>query len=632
VIGVVGPAFQLVDQGDDEYTPLGQAWDDPRMQNGGARFLHVLARLRPGVAVTPAQIELDLIGRRLAQEYPKFDAGQRFIAYPLFRELVQAVRPALWLLLGAVGSVLLVASANIASLLLARAVFREREIAMRAALGAGRGRLVRQCLTESSVLALTGGTLGIAFAVLGIRPFVTFWPGSLPRSEEIAIDWHVLLFALAASLMSGLLFGLAPALRISAHELKRTLRPGTRTGAGTTRRMHGAFVVCELALAVVLLVSAGMLGRTLLRLTTLDPGVTLHNVLTARVQPPLGASTNPAALRASWNQFLEITRRIPGVESATLADVIPMRVGENALGYWTTPEIPPSDRTSVALASCVTPDHLNVMGIRLRRGRFFNEQDRLDSMPVVVIDEVLAEHAFGGSDPVGQRLWVQGLSPGPVQVIGVVGHVRHWGLAGDDQSALRDQVYYPFAQVPDRYMPLLSSVMSVAIRTRVEPLNIVEPLRHVQPGGQVLHDVATLEQLARASISRQRFLLLLFGIFAGLALLLACIGLYGVLAYLTSRRVPEFDVRMALGANAGELIWMVLRHSLAMILAGVGIGLAASVTVGGLLQRSVPGMRPAEPATFAVMITVLVAAALAASFVPARRASRIDPMSALRQD
>jgi len=275
------------------------------------------------------------------------------------------------------------------------------------------------------------------------------------------------------------------------------------------------------------------------------------------------------------------------------------------------------------------------MGIPLRRGRFFNEQDRLDSMPVVVIDEVLAEHAFGGSGPVGQRLWVQGLGPGPVQVIGVVGHVRHWGLAGDDQSALRDQVYYPFAQVPDRYIPLLSSVMSVAIRTRVEPLNMVEPLRHVQLGataGQVLHDVATLEQLARASISRQRFLLLLFGIFAGLALLLACIGLYGVLAYLTSRRVSEIGVRMALGANAGELIWLVLRHSLAMILAGVGIGLAASVAAGQLLQRSVAGMQPARPSTFAIMIAVLITAALAASFVPARRASRIDPMSALRQD
>jgi predicted permease len=635
VIGIAGPAFALVDEGDDVYTPLGQSWDDRRMQNRAARFLRVLARLRPGIAVPAAQMELDLIGRRLAREYPKFDAGRRFIARPLSQDLVSSVRLVLWLLLGAVGSVLLVACANVASLLLARAVSREREIAMRAALGAGCGRLVRQCLTESSVLALAGGALGAILAMFGIRPFVTFWPGSLPRAEEIAIDWHVLLFALAASLLSGLLFGLAPAVRTSGRELERTSRAGMRAGAGSSRRMYGAFVVCELALAVVLLVSAGMLARTLLRLTSLDPGLDLHNVLTARVEPPTGASANPAALRASWTEFLDITRRVPGVESATLADIIPMRLGENALPFSTTPEIPPPDRVPFALASCVTPDYLAVMGVPLRKGRFFTEQDRLDGMPVVVIDDVLAEHAFGATDPVGRRLWVQGLGPRPVQVVGVIGHVRHWGVAGDDQSKWRDHLYYPLAQVPDQLMPLLSSVMSVAVRTKVEPLSVLEPLRQAvrsSGAGQVPYDVRTLEQLASASLSRQRFLLLLFGIFAGLALLLACIGLYGVLAYLTSRRVPEIGVRMALGASAGDLIWMVMRPSLAMILAGVGIGLAASVAAGRLLQRSVAGMQPAAPSTFAITIAVLVVAALAAGFVPARRASRIDPMSALRRD
>jgi hypothetical protein len=275
------------------------------------------------------------------------------------------------------------------------------------------------------------------------------------------------------------------------------------------------------------------------------------------------------------------------------------------------------------------------MGVPLRKGRFFTEQDRLDGMPVVVIDDVLAEHAFGATDPVGRRLWVQGLGPRPVQVVGVIGHVRHWGVAGDDQSKWRDHLYYPLAQVPDQLMPLLSSVMSVAVRTKVEPLSVLEPLRQAvrsSGAGQVPYDVRTLEQLASASLSRQRFLLLLFGIFAGLALLLACIGLYGVLAYLTSRRVPEIGVRMALGASAGDLIWMVMRPSLAMILAGVGIGLAASVAAGRLLQRSVAGMQPAAPSTFAITIAVLVVAALAAGFVPARRASRIDPMSALRRD
>ena len=330
-----------------------------------------------------------------------------------------------------------------------------------------------------------------------------------------------------------------------------------------------------------------------------------------------------------------MTRRVPGVESVALADVIPMRVGQNALGYWTTPVMPPPDRLPIALASCVTPDYLNVVQIPLRRGRFFTERDRWGSTPVVVIDDVLAKQAFGARDPVGQSLWVQGLGPGAVQVIGVVGHVRHWGLAADDQSQLRDQVYYPFAQVPDRLIPLLSSVMSIAIRTKVDPMSLVEPLRKAIRGsaaGQVLHDIDTLEQLASASISRQRFLVLLFAIFAGLALLLACIGLYGVVAYLTNRRVPEIGVRMALGASTGELLWMVLRSSLAMIFGGLAIGLAATLFATGRLQHYVPGTGPTEPSTFVVMITVLVAACVGGKLIPARRASRIDPMSALRQD
>jgi predicted permease len=635
VIGIVGPAFQLVDYGDDVYTPLGQSWDDPRMQNRAARFIQVMARLRPGSNTSTAQAELDLIGRRLAEEYPKVDAGRRFIAHALGQNLVRDVRATLWLLLGAVGALLLIACANIASLLLTRAISREREIAMRAALGAARGRLVRQCLTESFVLAFGGSGLGVALAVIGIRPFVKLWPDSLPRAEEIAFDWRVLVFALAASILSGLVFGLAPALRVPFRDLERILRAGARTAVATSRSVYSAFVVCELALAVALLVAAGMLGRTLLDLSSLDPGINVHHVITARVELAPQALTTPAAMRADWRDFVDRARSVPGVESVALADIIPMREGENSVGYWTTPETPPPDRSPIALASCVSPDYLKVMGIPLRRGRFFGEQDRIGSVPVVVIDEVMAEHAFGARQAVGQRLWIPALGPGPVQVIGVVGHVRHWGLASDDQSKIRDQIYYPFHQVPDGIMRLLSSVMSVAVRTRAEPLSLVEPLRRAArrtTGDPVLYEVRTMEQLAGASIARQRFLLLLFGIFAGLALLLACIGIYGVLAYLTGRRVGEIGVRMALGANAGDVIGMVLRHSLAMISIGAGIGLAASIAVGSLLEHSVAGMRPAEPATFVIMTAVLVAAALAASFVPARRASRIDPMSALRQD
>jgi predicted permease len=618
----------------DVYTPLAQ-WDDPRMRNRGAPILNVDGRLRSGVTLAAADKELALISRGLAEQYPRFDAGRRFLAQPMHQTLTGDVRPTLWLLLGAVGLVLLIGCANIASLLLARAVARERELALRVALGAGQGRLVRQCLTESTVLAFGGGALGVLAAVTGLRPFLSFWPGNLPRAEEIRLDWRVLVFAVAVSLVCGILFGIAPALRSRGRELEQALRAGARSVAGGARRWHASFVISEIAVATVLLVSAGMLGRTMLRLSALDPGIDIRNVLTARVEPSPGGPATPTALRAAWQDFVDRAQRVPGVQSVVLSDIIPMRVGQNFLGYSATPDMPPPDRMPVALASCVSPDYLQVMGLPLLQGRFLNERDRLDSAPVVVIDEVMAEHAFGGQAAVGRRLWVPGLGPAPVEVIGVVRHVRHWGLAGDDQSKLRDQVYYPFAQVPDRLMGLFSSVMSVAIRTRIAALGVVESLRRAArgtSGDPIIYDIHTMEQLTAASLARQRFLLLLFGVFASLALLLAAIGIYGVLAYLNSRRVPEIGLRMALGAGTREVLWMVLRQSFGMLLIGAGAGLLASLAAARLLQRLVQGMPPAEPSTFAIMMSVLCIAALAASFFPARRASRVDPMRALRQD
>jgi len=274
------------------------------------------------------------------------------------------------------------------------------------------------------------------------------------------------------------------------------------------------------------------------------------------------------------------------------------------------------------------------MGIPLRRGRFFNDLDRMGSEPVVVIDDNLAQHAFDGKDAVGKHIWIPAMDSRPVLVVGVVGHVRHWGLAGDDQSRVRDQMYYPFAQVPDRLLHLFSSFMSIAARTTIPPLTVVEPLRRElrgATGDQALYEVHTMEQLVSASLARQRFLLLLFGIFAGLALLLACIGIYGVLAYLTGQRVPEIGVRMTLGATAQDVVRLILGQSLVMIFVGVGVGIVAALVAGRVLNRLVEGMRPADVSTFATTIPVLIIAALFASFVPARRASRVDPVSALRQ-
>ena len=324
-----------------------------------------------------------------------------------------------------------------------------------------------------------------------------------------------------------------------------------------------------------------------------------------------------------------------------------MREGTNQIGYWTTPAVPEKHQMPLALAASVTPDYLKVMGIPLREGRFFNENDRLGNKPVIVIDQVMAEHAFHGQDPIGKSLWMPDMPcvgpkgetfyncTDPYEVVGVVGHVRQWGLASDDQAHVRDQFYYPFAQVPDPFLRRWSELMSLAVRTSIPPLSVLEPLRREvrgATGDQVLYEVRTMDQLAKASLARQSFLLLVFGIFAGLSLLLACIGIYGVLAYLTGQRVPEIGVRMALGASAGEVMWLVLRQSLRMILVGVGVGAIAALVAACVLTHWVEGVRPTEPLTFAMMISVLVAAALFASFLPARRASRVDPMTALRQE
>jgi predicted permease len=441
-----------------------------------------------------------------------------------------------------------------------------------------------------------------------------------------------------------LLFGLAPALRAPTKNVEQILRAGARSLVGSSRRLHCGFVIAEIALAVVLLVAAGMLGRTMLKLSSLDPGLSVRNVLITRMALAPGIVTNPGQIRAAWQDVLARARRVPGVESAAIVDTVPMREGYNEVGYWPSPSLPPEGEQPMALATSVTPDYLEVMQIPLLKGRFFDEHDLRDSEPVVVIDDALAKKTFGDKEAVGQRLWLphseSPFSTGAggtdaVRVVGVVGHVRHWGLAGDDRAQVRAQFYYPFAQVPDPLLRRWSELMSIAVRTTISPMNVLGPLRREvrgATGDQVLYQVHTMEQLVSDSLARQRFLLRLFSVFAGLALLLACIGIYGVLAYLTTQRVPEIGVRMTLGAGTSEVIWLVLRTSLGMIFLGVVVGAAAALAAGRVLLHLVEGMQPTEASTFAVTIPVLVLAALFASYLPARRASRIDPMSALRQE
>jgi len=362
-------------------------------------------------------------------------------------------------------------------------------------------------------------------------------------------------------------------LRTPFRNIEQKLRTGARSIAGSSRRLHSIFVISEIALAIILLISAGMLGRTLLHLSSLDPGVDVRNVLVTRMALSPATLADPGKTRAAWNDVLARARNVPAVQSVATVDTFPMRAGENEAGYWTSADMPPTNKLPFALLTSVSPEYLNVMRIPLRRGRFFDDHDTLDSTPVIVIDDVLAHNAFVTQDPVGKRLWIPDMGYGGnvFEIVGVVGHVRHWGLAGDDQAKVRAQIYYPFAQLPDAFMHRWSELMSITVRTEIPPLGVLGSLRSELKGvagDQVLYEVRTMEQLAAESLAEQRFLSLLFAIFAGLALLLACIGIYGVLAYLTGQRVPEIGVRISLGATARDVIRLVLGQSLGMIFGG----------------------------------------------------------------
>jgi len=631
VVGGVLPRGFALDGDADIFTALGQD-PDPRLANRNARFIRVLGRLRPSVNLTDAQAELATVAGRLALEYPTSNEGRSVRALDFQRDGVRGVGATLWLLMAAVSIVLLIACVNIASLMLARASSREREFALRTALGAGRGRIVRQCLTESVLLGLCGGALGVLGALAAIGPFVASWSETLPRVNEIHVDARVGLFALALSVGTSLFFGIVPAIRPIRAD--RDLRVGGRTMTGSNR-LHGVFVVSQIAMAVVLLAAAGTLGRTLLTLSSLDPGLDVNNVLTARFAISPALVERPAGIRAAWQDAIDRAARIPGVQAVSLTDIVPMRAGENTLPYSTSADPVPIAQLPSTLASSVTSGYLRVMGIPLRHGRFIDDHDRLGSEPVIVVDENLARHAFGREDVVGRQLWIRAISPSPIQIVGVVGHVRHWGLGADDQSSVRDQIYYPLAQVPDTLLHFFSSIMSIAVRTTIPPEALAEPMRRELRGtnaDQSLYQFRTLAQLVSGSLAQQRLLAWLVGAFAGFALLLACVGIYGLLSYVTRTRVREFGVRMALGASAGEIWRLVLGRSATLIAAGVAIGAGGAWIASRVVFRLVEGMRPADLPSAMLMVGLLVGSAFLASAAPAYRASRVNVTNALRQD
>jgi predicted permease len=610
---------------------MGQ-WDNPALQNRSAALgLHGIGRLKPGVTLAQAQADLDGVMRRLAEAYPEANRGNGAAIVPLKQRLVGNAAPILWMLLGAVGFVLLIACVNVSNLQLARTTGRTREFAIRAALGAGRWRLLRQSLTESILLALAGGGLGLTVAGWGTKAALAVLPTGLPRSEEVGLDSRVLIFTLAISLLTGVLSGLAPALRASQWRLAETLKEGGRGGSGGRHRAHGVLVAVEMALALVLLIGAGLMIRSLSALWNVDPGFRPDNVLTFGLSfPPSMRAVSPEAKRANLRDLSDHINAMPGVKAASFSTGASPMQGEDDLFFWLDGKPKPASTSEMhmALVYRVEPAYLTAMGIPLRRGRFFTTRDEVRTQPVVVIDEVFARQYFPNVDPLGKQINLGG-NRDPLEIVGVVGHVKQWGLDGDDKQSLQAQLYEPFRQLG------WSSEVGVVVRAEGVAPALIESIRRVvqsQNSQNVIYEPQTMNEVIADTLGRQRFLMILLNAFAALALLLASVGLYGVISYLAGQRTRELGVRLALGAQRPEILRLVLNHGMKMALGGVALGVIAALGLTRLLEKMLYGVSTTDPATFVVVALLLMIVALLACFVPAWRATKVDPLVALRHE
>ena len=639
VVGVIPTDFNLrvnIFRQSDVYVPIGQ-WDIRALQNRGAALgLHGVGRLKPGVTVEQAQADLDRVMSDLAAAYPATNKGNGAKILPLKERMVGRLRPTLWMLLGAVGFVLLIACVNVSNLLLARSTGRAREFAIRAAMGAGRWRLVRQTLAESMLLALAGCGLGLLLANWGTRAALGLLPATLPRAEEVGMDGRVLLFAVGTSLLTGLLSGLAPALKTSRWRLSETLKEGGRGASSGRARAQGVFVAVEMALALVLLVGAGLMIRSLSALWDVDPGFRPDNVLTFNLNfPPALRAAEPAAVRAAQRELSDAIGSVPGVRAASYADgAVPM-LDENDLYFWLDDQPKPATGSEMgtSLVTLAEPGYLAAMGIPLKRGRFFERQDDERSPPVAVIDEAFARKYFPNADPVGRRIRFNDEGEAP-QIIGVVGHVKQWGLDTDDKHSLQAQLYLPFRGLPDDALRVAGSVRVVAHVDGLTPALFDSIRRVVQSRNSqnIISRPQTMGEVVAGSLAGRRFSMTLLNVFAGVALLLAGVGLYGVVSYLVGQRTHEFGIRLALGARPSDVLGLVLSRGLKMALAGVMVGLVAALGLTRLMAGMLYGVSATDPATYAVIAALLTAVALLACLVPALRATKVDPMIALRAE
>lgn len=620
--GEIPAGFQFPRQA-DLYTPL--AWTPNQMANRGRNFLAVVARLKPDVSMAQAQSEMNGISERVKELNPQFNKNTDISIVSLHQQAVGKVRTALLVLLGAVAFVLLIACANVANLLLARAASRQKEIAIRTALGASRIRVIRQLLTESVLLSVVGGTLGLLLSLWGIDVLLAISPNNLPRVEGIKVDVRVLAFTFTVSLLTGIVFGLAPALQASKPDLNDTLKEGGRASSVGRNRFRGFLVVSEVALALVLLVGAGLMIRSFVAVLNVPPGLDARNVLTVDVALPRARYTGPQQA-AFFQETIGRLKSLPGIQSAGAVYPLPLSGAEEGMGFSIEGRETVAGESVSAGPRWVSPGYFKVMGISLIAGRELADQDSADAPRVVVVNDSMARRYWPDEDPIGKRIAFDRTNGAPNwrQIVGVVRDVKHTSL----DSASKPEMYIPYPQFPSPFMTLVA-------RTDGDPLNYVSAVRGQVMSvdkNQPISNVHTMEQLLSNSVAEHRFNMLLLGVFGVVALLLSAVGIYGVMSYAVAQRTHELGVRMALGAQTFQLLALVVREGMLLALSGVGVGLGAAFALTRLMSTLLYGVSATDPVTFGAIAVLLGAVALLACYVPARRATKVDPMVALRYE
>ena len=640
VIGVIPASFHFAlgnfGAQRDVYAPAGQWMNNLLNTRGAGLGFHGVGRLKPGVTLERASADMTSVAANLTAAYPDVNKGVGAKVIPLKQWICGGVRPFLFVLLAGVGFVLLIACVNVANLLLARSAARTREFAIRAALGASQGRFLRQLLTESVVLGVAGGAFGLLLAAWGTRAALGVLPTALPRAEEIGLDSRVLLFTIAISVFAGVLFGIAPALKMVPARLHDNLKEGGRSLSGARHRVQRAFVIAEMAMALVLLTGAGLMIRTLSRLWSIDPGFDAQNAMVVNVSFPASMmSGTPDAIRGTLRNYDASIAAIPGVEAVSQTwGAVPMS-GDDEQTFWIEGQPKPASDSekSWAIDYIVEPGYLKAMGISLERGRFFTEQDNEHSPHVIVVDDVFANKYFPNQDPIGHRILEE--DTGPMEIVGVVRHVRQWGLDLDDSEKLRTQFYIPCMQMPNAFISMVPTGTTMIVRSAQAEAALLESIRAASrrmSGDTVVFGVQSMNEVIAQSLARRRFSMILLTAFASLALLLASVGIYGVLSYVVGERTREIGIRMALGARQLDILQLVLRGAGKLALIGTVVGLLAAFALTRLMSNLLYGVNPGDPLTFIAVPAILISVALVASYLPARRATKVDPMTSLRYE